>query len=138
MDLEKAIRIGMGRTMVVEFTDPDCPFCRKAATHFRERRDVTLYIFLNPLAMHPHAREKAQYILSAPDRAKAYEEVMAGKFDGKPPTAITQAGIRLLDEHMAIARKEKIDSVPTFIISGRIVEGFDLRRIEELLPRTGP
>ncbi len=133
MDLGKAIRIGTGKAMVIEFTDPDCPFCRKAAAYFRNRHDVTLYIFLKPLDMHPHAREKAQYILSAADRAKAYEEVMAGKLDGKQPAGISQAGKKLLEEHMAIAREEKMDSVPTFIISGRIVEGFDLRRIEELL-----
>lgn len=135
VDLGKAIRIGSGKTMVIEFTDPDCPFCRKAATYFSNRRDITLYVFLKPLAMHPHAREKSQYILSAADRAKAYVDVMAGKLDSRQPAAITPAGMRLLEEHMAIARDEKIDSVPTFIISGRIVEGFDLRRIEELLPR---
>ncbi len=135
MDLGKAVRIGAGKTMVIEFTDPDCPFCRKAAAYFRNRRDVTLYVFLKPLAMHPQAREKAQFILSAVDRARAYEEVMAGKLDGRQPAGVTQAGVRLLEEHMAIAREEKVDSVPTFVISGRIVEGFDLRRIEELLPR---
>ncbi len=135
MDLGKAIRIGTGKTMVIEFTDPDCPFCRKAAAYFRNRRDVTLYIFLKPLAMHPHAREKAQYILSASDKAHAYDEVMTGKLDGKEPGGITPEGKRLLEEHAAIARKYKIDRVPSFIISGRIVEGFDLRRIEELLPR---
>jgi thiol:disulfide interchange protein DsbC len=135
MDLGKAIRIGTGKTMVIEFTDPDCPFCRKAAAYFSNRRDVTLYIFLKPLAMHPHAREKAEYILSAADRAKAYEEVMAGRLDGKRPAGVTPAGERLLDEHMAIARDEKIDSVPIFVIAGRIVTGFNEQKIEALLPR---
>ncbi len=134
MDLRKAIRIGTGNTMVVEFTDPDCPFCRKAAAYFRNRHDVTLFVFLNPLAMHPHAREKSQFILSAADRAKAYEEVMSGKLDAKRP-AITHAGMRLLEEHMAIAREEKIAGVPTFIISGRIITGFDQKQIETLLLR---
>jgi thiol:disulfide interchange protein DsbC len=135
MDLGKAIRIGIGKTMVIEFTDPDCPFCRKAAAYFRDRRDVTLYVFLKPLAMHTHAREKAQYILSAADRAKAYEEVMAGKLDGRQSTGITQAGMQLLEEHMAVARKERIDNVPTFIIAGRIITGFNQQQIEALLPR---
>jgi thiol:disulfide interchange protein DsbC len=135
MDLEKAIRIGTGKTMIVEFTDPDCPFCRKAAAYFRNRRDVTLYIFLKPLAMHTHAREKALYILSAHDRAKAYEEVMEGKLDGKQPAGINQPGIRLLEEHMAIARGEKVESVPVFMIAGRIITGFNQQQIEALLPR---
>lgn len=134
MALGKAIRIGTGKSMVIEFTDPDCPFCRKAASYFRNRHDVTLYVFLKPLAMHPHAREKALHILSAPDRGKAYDDVMTGKLDGKQPIAATPAAERLLDEHMAIAREEKVDSVPTFIISGRIITGFNQQRIEALLP----
>ncbi len=135
IDLGKAIRIGTGNTMVVEFTDPDCPFCRKAAAYFRNRHDVTLFVFLKPLVIHPHAREKSQFILSAADRARAYEEVMSGKLDGSRPTAITHAGMRLLEEHIAIAREEKIAGVPTFIISGRIITGFDQKQIETLLQR---
>jgi hypothetical protein len=83
---------------VVEYTDPDCPFCRKGSEFFRNRRDVTRYVFFNPLPMHPQAREKAQYVLSAQDKAKAYEEVMSGKLDGRKPEGITSAGIKLLEE----------------------------------------
>jgi hypothetical protein len=43
--------------------------------------------------------------------------------------------MRLLDEHLAIVREEKIDSTPTFIISGRIIKGFNQQLIEGLLPR---
>ena len=132
-DLDKAIRIGSGRTMVIEYTDPDCPFCRKGAAFFRERQDVTLYVFLTPLAIHPQAKEKAEYILSASDKARAYEDVMSGKMDGKPLTGITDGGKRLLEEHRAFAKEAKVDSTPTFFICGRIIEGFDLRRMEEAL-----
>ncbi len=137
MDLGKAIRIGSGKTMVIEFTDPDCPFCRKAAAYFLRRTDITLYVFFKPLAMHPHAREKAQHILSSSDKTKAYVDIMAGKLDSWQQAVITPAGKRLLEEHMAIAREEKIDVVPTFIVAGRIVTGFDQQQIETLLPRHG-
>jgi thiol:disulfide interchange protein DsbC len=30
-----AVRIGNGRNKVIEFTDPDCPFCRKASRFFK-------------------------------------------------------------------------------------------------------
>lgn len=133
MDLSKALKIGTGKTIVIEFTDPDCPYCRKGAAFFRDRRDVTRYIFFTPLPMHPQAGEKAQYILSSPDRAQAYEKVMSGGLDNRKLTGITAAGIQLLKEHMATAREAKAESTPTFIICGRIIQGFDQRKIEEIL-----
>lgn len=133
LDLDKAVKIGSGTTTVIEFTDPDCPFCRKGSAFFRTRRDITRYVFFNPLAIHPQAKEKAQYVLSAQDKAKAYEEVMSGKLDGKKPEGITSEGIKLLDEHMAAAKEAKVDSTPTFIIYGRIVEGFNQQKLEGIL-----
>ncbi len=135
LDLSKALVVGNGPKMVIEFTDPDCPFCRKAAAYFNNRRDVTLYIFFTPLAMHPHARQKAQYILSGSDKSRLYHEVMAGAVDKTPVHVLTStpAGVKLLDEQQAIARKNGVDATPTFMIMGRIVEGFDQHKIEELL-----
>jgi len=46
LDLSKALVIGNGPKTVIEFTDPDCPFCRKAASYFANRTDVTKYVFL--------------------------------------------------------------------------------------------
>ena len=133
MDLNKALKIGSGKTVVIEFTDPDCPYCRKGAAFFRDRRDVTRYIFFTPLPMHPHAREKAQFILSSADPAKAYEEAMSGGLDNRKLTGITAAGMQLLKEQMSIAREAKAESTPTYIICGRIIQGFDQRKIEEAL-----
>lgn len=132
-ELDKAIKIGSGPTMVVEYTDPDCPYCRKGSEFFRTRRDVTRYVFFNPLPMHPLAKEKAQHVLSARDKAKAYEEVMSGKLDGKKPEGITREGIKLLEEHMAAAKGAKVDSTPTFVIYGRIIEGFNRQKLEAAL-----
>jgi thiol:disulfide interchange protein DsbC len=133
MDLTKALKTGSGKTVVIEFTDPDCPFCRKGAAFFRNRTDVTRYIFFNPLPMHPQAKDKARFILSSPDRAAAYEEVMSGRLDGRQLTGITAAGTKLLEEQMAIAQETRVDSTPIFIICGRIIQGFDQHRIEGML-----
>lgn len=133
LDLDKAVKIGSGKTTVIEFTDPDCPFCKKAAEYFRDRKDVTLYIFFYPLAMHPLAKAKVQYILSSPDKAKAYEEVMFGKFDLKKLETIPAAGVKLQEEHLAICTANKVDSTPTFMVYGRIIEGFNKKLLDELL-----
>ena len=133
IDFSKAITIGSGLKTVVEFTDPDCPFCRKASQYFEKRADVTRRVFFYPLARHPRAREKAQFVLSMPDKAKAYHEVMSGRLDSVAALPSTPEGVKLLEQQRDIAKKSKISSTPTFIINGRIIEGFDLKRIEEAL-----
>ena len=133
LDLSKAVKVGSGPTMVIEFTDPDCPFCRKAELYFRNKPGVTRYIFFIPLASHPASKGKIQYILSAKDKAKAYQEVQ-GNFDPRKLAAeTTPEGIKLQKEHQEIARLNKMTSTPTFMIYGRIIEGFDLPRLEPLL-----
>lgn len=135
VDVSKALVIGNGPTKVIEFTDPDCPFCRKAAAYFHNRRDLTRYVFFTPLAMHPNARPKAQYILSGRDKARLYHEVMSGMVDRMDAKnlPITATGVKLLEDQQTVAKKAGIDSTPTFMIMGRIVEGFDVKKIEELL-----
>jgi thiol:disulfide interchange protein DsbC len=133
LDLDKAVKVGSGTKIVIEFTDPDCPYCRRGSAYFQNRSDLTRYIILNPLPMHPNAREKAEYILSARDKAKAYEEVMSGKLDGKKLEGISKEGAKLLEEHQAMARGEKAGSTPIYLIYGRVIQGFNQQLIEELL-----
>lgn len=133
IDFSKAITIGSGPKTVVEFTDPDCQFCRKASRYFEGRSDVTRHIFFYPLPRHPKAREKAQFVLSMPDKGRAYHDVMSGKMDAALLPAPTPAGVRLQEQQRAIARSLKVDATPTFMINGRIIEGFDLKKIEAAL-----
>jgi protein-disulfide isomerase len=58
---------------------------------------------------------------------------MSGKMDAAPPLASTQEGIKLQEEQLEIAKKNKINSTPNFMINGRIIEGFDKDKIEEAL-----
>lgn len=132
-DFSKSVTIGNGSKTVLEFTDPDCPFCRKASKYFEGRSDVTRHIFFYPLPRHPKAKEKAQYILSQMDKGKAYHEIMSGQLDRQSVFNVTTKGIKLQAEQFLIAKKARIDSTPTFIINGRIIEGFDLKKIEEAL-----
>jgi thiol:disulfide interchange protein DsbC len=134
LDLDKAIKIGSGKTMVIEFTDPDCPFCRKAEAYFQGKAaQVTRYVFFIPLPSHPESKGKVQYILSARDKERAYLEVVAGRFDKSKLAQVTPEGVRLQKEHQEIARANKMTSTPTFMIYGRIIEGFDIKKLEPLL-----
>lgn len=134
MDFSKAVVIGSGPKTVVEFTDPDCPFCRKASLYFDGRTDVTRKVFFYPLPRHTKAKEKVQYALSQQDKVKAYHDIMSGKLDrAQHIEGITPKGVQLQQEHLAITKKAKVSATPTFIISGRIIEGLDIKRIEEAL-----
>ena len=135
IDLSKAIVIGNGPKKVIEFTDPDCPFCRKASSYFHNRTDVTRYVFFKILASHPNSRPKGQYVLSGKDKVKLYHDVMSGAVDKVDSNSLptTEKGKKLLEDQQQIANKAGVDATPTFMIMGRIVEGFDQLKIEELL-----
>ncbi len=133
LDLSKAVTIGNGSKTVLEFTDPDCPYCRKASKYFESRSDVTRHVFFYPLPRHTRAKEKARFVLSMPDKVKAYHDVMSGKMDAAPPLLSTPEGIKQQEEQLEIAKKQKVDSTPTFMINGRVIVGFDQKKIEEAL-----
>ena len=134
LDFSKSITIGSGPKTVIEFTDPDCPYCRKASEYFEGRRDVTRHIYFYPLPSHPQAREKVQYILSQKDSAAAYHEIMSGKKDAvNTSEGITPVGIKLQKEQLNTARSQNVHATPTFFINGKIIEGFDQKKIEDTL-----
>lgn len=138
LPLDQAVRIGSGPNRVIEFTDPDCPFCRKAAGFFRERGDVTRYVFFFPLAqLHPDAEKKAAWVLAAKDRAGAYHEVMSGRKDKDPfPTPSAEAS-GLVTRHRRLAARMGVMGTPMFWVNGKAVQGANLPLLEGLLREGG-
>ena len=79
LPLEAAIKTvrGTGRRTLAVFSDPDCPHCRALEQTLAELQDVTLYTFPYPVeALHPGARDKAIAVWCAPDRARAWSDLM--------------------------------------------------------------
>jgi thiol:disulfide interchange protein DsbC len=121
---------------VIEITDPDCDFCRKASEYFTKRKDVTRHVFLYALPMHTNAEAKIRYIFCAKDRAKAYEEAMTGKLDDmkfKPCDDVAAA--ELVKAHKEIGDKAGVQGfgTPMFLINGQAVRGFNMPLIEKIL-----
>jgi len=132
LPLDKAVKIGDGKFTVVEFTDPDCPYCRKAFEYFAKRSDVTQYVFFAALA-HPAAITKIHYILGAENKAQAFDAMMMGQeipASAKPASDAVKA---LAQEHLALAKKVGIQGTPTFFVNGQQVVGADSKRLDELL-----
>jgi thiol:disulfide interchange protein DsbC len=134
LPLDKAVKIGSGKHVVIEFTDPDCPFCRKAAKFFESRTDVTKYTFFTPLPMHPDAANKVRYILCNKDTAKAFDEVMNGKIDSQKYETCKNTEVDdLINLHKSEGTKMGVVSTPFFVIDGKVVNGADIPKIEKLL-----
>ncbi|SDL80065.1 thiol:disulfide interchange protein DsbC [Geoalkalibacter ferrihydriticus] len=136
LPLEKALKIGDGKNVVIEITDPDCPFCRKASEFLSERDDVTRYIYFYPLTrIHPEAEAKVRYILSAKNPAEAYEDVMRGRYDGR---ALPQfEDNRQLEIHQEIVTNLGVRGTPKFWVNGTYLSGADLQAMEKLMNGSG-
>ncbi|OPY03852.1 MAG: putative thiol:disulfide interchange protein DsbC precursor [Syntrophorhabdus sp. PtaB.Bin184] len=133
--LDKAIRIGNGKQTVIEFTDPDCPYCRRAASYLESRKDLTRYVFFFPLPSNRDAENKIKHIFCSPDRAKAYEEAMKGKLDTQKYTVCKkQEATELLNAHKQIGGQIGVSGTPMFIINGKdLVIGANFPAIEAAL-----
>ena len=134
LPLDKAVKIGKGKNRVIEITDPDCPYCRRAAEFFAGRKDVTKYVFLYPLDMHKQAEEKVRYILCAKDKAKAYEQAMTGKLDDMKFKTCKDGSVdKLVKTHKDVAAQLGVTGTPFFFINDQPVSGANIPLIEKLL-----
>lgn len=132
--LDKGIRIGSGSNTVIEFTDPDCPYCRKASEYLKGRKDTTRYVYFYPLPAHKDAENKARFILCSKDKGKTYEEVMSGKHDDRKVEPCGDGKVSaLLQEHRELAAKAGVSATPSFWINGRFIVGANIPAIENML-----
>ncbi|SJZ43072.1 thiol:disulfide interchange protein DsbC [Trichlorobacter thiogenes] len=136
LPLDKALKIGNGPKKVIEFTDPDCPYCRKVDNFLSKRTDVTRYVYFVPLRrIHPDAEKKARYILSQSDRDKAFHDVFEGVLDGKPISITDDTQQQQLEEMEKIAAGLGVRGTPALWIEGAHVNGADIQRITGLLDK---
>ena len=142
LDFSQAVKIGNGPNVVIEFTDPDCPFCRKADKILQQySADVTRYVFLFPLEqLHPQAKAKAIMIHSNKDKAATLHDVFAGKYDrGLPPceTDPTKLAIatKLVEGSVQAGNDLGVQGTPMLYINGNMVNGADEQRIVSLLKK---
>ena len=133
--LDKAIKIGTGKNKIIEFTDPDCPYCRKAALYFKDK-NVTKYVYLIPIAqLHPKSEGKAKYILAAEDKAKAYYEVMSGAKDKDDlgSQKVSKDVNAMYQTQQSIGNAIGITGTPVFWINGKYVQGANIKMFDTLL-----
>jgi thiol:disulfide interchange protein DsbC len=134
LPLDKALKIGNGKNIILEFTDPDCPYCRKASSFLSQKTDVSRYVFFLPLPMHKDAENKVKYIFCSNDKAKAYEEAMQGKLDSQKYEICKKPEIDdLVRIHKDASKKMGINSTPFFIVNGKSISGANTPEIDKAL-----
>lgn len=135
LPLHLALKIGDGPKRIIEFSDPECPYCQAYNRYISARaRDVTRYVFFYPLTnLHPGADVAAEHILCAKDRQTAFQQVYRRKI---VPTDFKTcgAGEKWLKEDQAVGNRFGVQVTPTLILGdGSVVQGFDKARIEQYL-----
>jgi len=130
--LNKAIVVGKGKRELISFINPDCGHCRKEWKALRPHLDkVKIYVFLLPFTAFPESHAKSNYIACSKDKLKALDEVLSGKFDGKPPLV---KDCPLVQEHIKAAEKLNIQGAPYNIIlkNYKVIEGYSPALLKEL------
>ncbi len=130
--LNKAIVVGKGKREMITFINPDCGHCRKEWQALKPHLDkVKLYVFLLPFRTFPDSYAKSYYIACSKDKLKALDEVLSGKFDGRPPNV---KECPLVYEHIKIAEKLNIQGTPYNILLGsyKVIEGYSPALLEHL------
>ena len=137
LPLDRAIKIvkGNGSRRFAVFSDPDCPFCQQLEQSLLSVSDITMYVFLYPIAtLHPQAPGKAHAIWCAKDHAQAWSQWMHEK---KLPPAGLCAGDPVKDLQQ-LGDKLRINSTPTlFFANGRRLAGsMPAADLEKILDET--
>jgi thiol:disulfide interchange protein DsbC len=117
---------------IVEFTNPDCPYCRqldmflraKMAEGHKIKRRVVFTTRQGPSA------EKALSVLCAEDPDAAFETVFRG---GKVAPASCPEGQERLSAHTSVSNQVGVSGTPSLLVAGEFITGFPKAKLEAFL-----
>ena len=138
LPLGDAIKIvrGKGERVLVVFSDPDCPYCKRLEPELDKLDNITLYTFPYPLeSLHPESPDKAVAVWCAADRARAWADLMK---TGKVPTKRNCENP--IQRNIQLAQRLGILGTPTLLSAdGRMLPGAaSSERIEQWLAEIQP
>ena len=122
LPIADAIKVvhGKGTHTLYVFSDPECPYCKRAEETLATVDDMTMYVFLMPIPqLHPSATALAEHLWCAEDKVLAWNNWMqkgvqpAVKYCDNPIT-----------RNQALAASMQVTGTPTFVREdGKIVTG---------------
>ena len=134
LPLDKALKIGTGPRKIIEFTDPDCPYCQQMATAMKaELSSATRYIFFSPITqIHPESMEKVVHIFCAKDPAEMFQRVMERRV--APADLIScEKGKEQAETHKKISATFGVSGTPTVVLGSEVIAGFKRPQIMSYL-----
>ena len=123
LPLERAIKTvkGNGQAKIAVFEDPNCGFCKRLHSELKKVDNVTVYTFLMPV-LGADSVSKARGIWCAPNRAKAWSDIMSG---GPIPDSNSSCDSSVVDKNLELGNTLGIQGTPTiFLADGRRLPGF--------------
>jgi thiol:disulfide interchange protein DsbC len=135
IDTSKALAIGPeGAPTVIEFTDPDCPYCRALdrfwAAKAAEGKPVRRLVFFVS-GIHAEAAAKAEHILCSPDKEAAFNAIYAGA--APAPLKTCAEGRARVEADARLVREVGVAGTPTLIAGGKLISGFQQAELETFL-----
>jgi thiol:disulfide interchange protein DsbC len=130
IDLNNTIKIGNGKEIVIEFSDPDCPNCRKSESIIKNY-DVTRYIVLLPLKIHKESQQKSIHILCSENPEEEYLKTLNGELDGKKLKTCKEGKLKL-EAMDKIKNNFGVQSTPVFLFDNVQMEGIKKNEISKL------
>ncbi len=121
LPLNDAVKIvrGNGSRKIALFEDPTCGYCKRFERDLATVNDITVYVFLYPI-LSPEATEKSKAVWCAPDRAKAWMDLMLKDINPAGPATCENP----IERIVAFGREKRIQGTPTvFFEDGERVPG---------------
>lgn len=132
--------IGSGQRKIAIFTDPDCPFCKRLdADILTKQKNLTIYYFLFPMAMHANAENDSKKIICAENPDLAYIDWMVN--DKKLPIQNDCKRVANLEQMKKVGSQiVGIEATPTIILpNGQIISGLiPADYLDKLITDTSP
>lgn len=126
LPLADAIQIvhGKGTHKLFVFSDPECPYCKRAEEAMVGVDDVTIYVYLMPIPqLHPSAAKLSENIWCADDKVQAWNDWM---LKGVQPA--DKRCDNPIARNQALGASMGINGTPTFVREdGKVMSGAPTR-----------
>ncbi len=104
---------GSGKRVVYTFEDPNCGYCKELQKELNKITNITVYTFLLPI-LSPDSLEKSKAVWCAPDRAKAWDDLMNKA--ALPANAVRTCATPL-EDNQELAKRFGVRGTPAVYLS---------------------
>jgi thiol:disulfide interchange protein DsbC len=123
---------GTGERKLVQFSDPNCPYCKRFERDLTNVKDVTVYTFLYPI-LGQDSSEKARAIWCNKEPSQTWRAWMV---DGKAlPRVMGNCDASAIERNVELGRKHRVNGTPAIVFANgkRVGGAINAEQVENLL-----